>query len=95
MRRGTDGAKYEQAGLRVLDTLIDESGPYLSRESRHQGLLLHSIYHRPNGWDHVPRGAKIPRGESSMWGDYHLREAALFVKRMAEDAPYYTFFGPD
>jgi len=95
MRRGTDGAKYEQAGLRVLDTLIDESGPYLSRESRHQGLLLHSIYHRPNGWDHVPAGSKIPRGESSMWGDYHLREAALFVKRMAEDAPYYTFFGPD
>jgi hypothetical protein len=92
-RRGADGAKYEQAGLRVLDTLVDEGGPYLSREPRHQGLLLHSIYHRPNGWDYVPAGSTIPRGESSMWGDYHLREASLLVKRMAEDAPYYTFFG--
>ena len=75
--RGGDGKRYEQAGLRVLDTLIDETGPYLSRDGRHQGLLLHSIYHRPNGWDHVPAGSRIPRGESSMWGDYHLREAAL------------------
>ena len=60
----------------------------------HQGLLLHSIYHRPNGWDHVPAGSPIPRGESSMWGDYHLREAALYVKRLAEDGLYLTFFGP-
>jgi unsaturated chondroitin disaccharide hydrolase len=92
--RGGDGARYEQAGFRVLATLIDETGPYLSRDERHQGLLLHSIYHRPNGWDHVPSGARIPRGESSMWGDYHLREAALYVKRIAEGEPYYTFFGP-
>jgi hypothetical protein len=28
-----------------------------------------------------------------MWGDYHLREAALHVKRIAEGEPYYTFFG--
>ena len=91
--RGADGTRYEQAGLRVLDTLIDEAGPYLSRDDRHQGLLLHSIYHRPNGWDHVPAGSRIPRGESSMWGDYHLREAALYVKRVAEGGPYYTFFG--
>ena len=84
--RGGDGTRYEQAGLRVLDTLIDEAGPYLSRDGRHQGLLLHSIYHRPNGWDHVPAGSRIPRGESSMWGDYHLREAALYVKRIAEGA---------
>jgi unsaturated chondroitin disaccharide hydrolase len=91
--RGGDGNRYEQAGLRVLDTLIDETGPYLSRDGRHQGLLLHSIYHRPNGWDHVPAGSRIPRGESSMWGDYHLRELALYVKRMAEGGPYLTFFG--
>ena len=77
----------------MLDTLIDETGPYLSRDDRHQGLLLHSIYHRPNGWDHVPAGSRIPRGESSMWGDYHLREVALYVKRIAEGAPYFTFFG--
>jgi unsaturated chondroitin disaccharide hydrolase len=91
--RGGDAKRYEQAGLRVLDTLIDDTGPYLSRDGRHQGLLLHSIYHRPNGWDHVPAGSRIPRGESSMWGDYHLRELALYVKRIAEGAPYLTFFG--
>jgi hypothetical protein len=92
-RRGGDGGKYEQAGLCVLDSLTDEGGPYLSKSDRHQGLLLHSIYHRPNGWDHVPSGSKIPYGESSMWGDYHLLEAALYVKRLAESQPYYTFFG--
>jgi unsaturated chondroitin disaccharide hydrolase len=91
--RGGDGAKYEQAGLHVLDTLIGD-GPYLSRDARHQGLLLHSVYHRPNGWDHVPEGSRIPRGESSMWGDYHVLEAALYVKRLAEGGEYYTFFGP-
>jgi len=84
--------RYDQAGLRVLDTLLSE--PYLSVDESHQGLLLHSVYHWPNGWDHVPPGSKIPRGESSQWGDYHLREAALYVKRLAEDAPYLTFFGP-
>jgi hypothetical protein len=89
--RGDDGSRYEQAGLRVLDTLLDE--PYLSTDSRHQGLLLHSIYHRPNGWDHVPAGSKIPRGESSQWGDYHLREAALLVKRLASGGPYLAFHG--
>ena len=86
-----DGDRYGQAGLRVLDTLLGE--PYLSTSDRHQGLLLHSVYHWPNGWDHVPAGSRIPRGESSQWGDYHLREAALFVKRLAEGAPYLAFFG--
>jgi len=91
-RDDADGAdRYEQAGFRVLETLLGE--PYLSADDRHQGLLLHSIYHRPNGWDHVPPGSKIPRGESSQWGDYHVREAALYVKRLAEGAPYLTFFG--
>jgi hypothetical protein len=55
---------------------------------------LHSIYHRPNNWDHTPRGSKIPRGESSMWGDYHLREAALHVARL-ERGPYLAFFGKE
>jgi hypothetical protein len=76
----------------VLDTLCDE--PYLSSNAGHQGLLLHSVYHWPNGWDHVPSGSLTPRGESSQWGDYHLREAALYVKRLAEGQPYLAFFGP-
>src|SRR6185503_9994882 len=90
--RGGDGARYTQAGLLVLETLFDPGGPYVSASPDHQGLLLHSIYHRPNGWDHVPAGARAPRGESSMWGDYHAREAALYVQRLCA-GPYLTFFG--
>ncbi len=92
-KRGEDGERYTQAGLRTLARLIDPTGPYLSQDPNHQGLILHSIYHRPNGWDHVPPGSRIPRGESSQWGDYHAREAALYVKRLASGGPYLTFFG--
>jgi unsaturated chondroitin disaccharide hydrolase len=88
----SDADRYEQAGLRILETLFDAAGPYLSIDPNHQGLLLHSVYHWPNGWDHVPAGASIPRGESSQWGDYHAREAALYVKRIAEGGRYLTFF---
>jgi hypothetical protein len=84
------GEDYIRAGLAVLDTLLGE--PYLSVNARHQGLLLHSVYHRPRGWDHVPRGRKIPCGESSMWGDYHLMEAALLVQRILRGEPGHTFF---
>ena len=87
------GANYLAAGLTVARTLFAE--PYLSTKKNHQGLLLHSVYHRPNGWDHVPPGRKIPCGESSMWGDYHALELALLIKRMATGAPgapYLTFF---
>lgn len=85
------GKRYKQAGLTVANTLFDE--PYLSTDPKHQGLLLHSIYHRPNGWDHIPKGSKIPRGESSMWGDYHARELALLILREARKEPYLTFYG--
>jgi unsaturated chondroitin disaccharide hydrolase len=84
------GQRYWQAGLTVLHTLLDE--PYLSTKPDHQGLLLHSIYHRPNGWDYTPPGSKIPNGESSMWGDYHLREVCLYVQRIIDNKKYYTFF---
>ncbi len=72
--------RYLGSGLAVLSRLLEE--PYLSTESGHQGLLLHSVYHRPNGWDHIPRGRSVPCGESSMWGDYHLREAAVCAERL-------------
>jgi hypothetical protein len=91
-RRAADGARYLGAGLTVARTLFDE--PYLSTAPRHEGLLLHSVYHRPNGWDYVPPGRKVPCGESSLWGDYHARELALLILGMAEGRPYYTFFGP-
>lgn len=84
------GIRYWQAGLTVLNTLLDE--PYLSTNENHQGLLLHSIYHHPNGWDYIPAGSKIPYGESSMWGDYHFREVCLYLQKIIENEPYYTFF---
>lgn len=85
------GARYWQAGLTVLDRLLEE--PYLSTSADHQGLLLNAIYHRPRGWDHVPAGSRIPNGEACMWGDYHLVEAALYVQRIACGENYYAFFG--
>lgn len=84
------GTIYYQAGLTVAKTLFAE--PYLSTSESHQGLLLHSVYHRPNGWDYVPEDRKIPCGEASMWGDYHARELALLLLREIEVKPYLTFF---
>ena len=83
------GRRYLQAGLTVAGTLFAE--PYLSTDRKHQGLILHSVYHRPNGWDYIPKGRQVPCGESSMWGDYHAMELALLIARMAEGR-YYTFF---
>lgn len=81
---------YHQAALTLAQTLFQE--PYLSTDPAHQGLILHSLYHRPNGWDHIPPGREIPCGESSMWGDYHAMEFALLLRREALDQPYPTFF---
>ena len=78
--------RYFNAGLKVCDTLFDE--PYLSTDRNHQGLILHSVYHRPNGWDAIPPNAKVPAGESSMWGDYHAREVGLYLLRLIEGKPY-------
>jgi hypothetical protein len=84
--------RYIQAALTVTDTLFKE--PYLSTEPSHQGLLLHSVYHRPNGWDQVDESSRVPHSESSIWGDYHLRELGLYMLREAHNQPYLTFFGP-
>jgi unsaturated chondroitin disaccharide hydrolase len=89
--QGEQGSQYWQAGLTAVDALFAE--PYLSTDPTHQGLILHSIYHRPNGWDHVPAGQKIPCGESSMWGDYHAREVALYLHRINKGLPYYSYLG--
>ncbi len=86
-----EAQKYWQAGLTIVNTLLDE--PYLSTGPKHQGILLHSVYHQPNGWDHVPAGQKVACDESSMWGDYHARELALYLQRITGHEKYYTFFG--
>jgi hypothetical protein len=86
------GDRYWQAGLTTLRTLL--SPPYLAEAPEHDGLLLHTIYHRPRGWDYTPPGAKVPHGEACMWGDYHLLEAALYIQRLDYSQPYYAFFQP-
>jgi len=88
--RKDDAAKYMNAGLHTMNTLLDE--PYLSTDDLHQGLLLHAVYHHPRGWDHIAKGKNVPAGESCMWGDYHLREAALLVQRLGEGSEPYRFF---
>ena len=82
--------RYWQAGLTICDALFQE--PYLSEDPAHQGLILHSVYHRPNGWDHIPDGTGVPRGESSMWGDYHAREVGLYLLRVIHNGPYLKFW---
>ena len=80
---GSDGEaarRYMQAGLTMARTLC--AAPYLGEDPNHQGLLLHAVYHRPNGWDHVPAGSAVPNGEACMWGDYHLLELAVLVRRL-------------
>ena len=90
---GGDGARYTQSGLAVARTLLSDA--YLATRDAHQGLLLHSVYHRPNNWDFIPPGRKIPCGESSMWGDYHLLELAVYLHRLVGGGRYLTFFDTD
>ena len=79
-----------EAAFTITKTLLSE--PYISAKANHEGLLLHSVYHRPNGWDYIAPRQKIPNGESSMWGDYHLRELALLILREARGEPCITFW---
>ncbi len=84
------GNTYLATGLTVAGNVLSE--PYLSSDPRHQGLILHSVYHRPRGWDYVLPGKKNPSGEASMWGDYHALELALLIYRIGERKKYPTFF---
>ncbi|MCC6794909.1 MAG: glycoside hydrolase family 88 protein [Candidatus Hydrogenedentes bacterium] len=87
---GAKGKRYTQAGLTVARTLF--APPYLSTSYQHEGILLHSVYHRPNGWDYVPKGKKVPQGESSMWGDFHAMELAVYLMRVIKGGPYLAFY---
>lgn len=84
------GRTYFQAGLTTARTLFSE--PYLSTNPDHEGILLHAVYHRPNGWDHVPPGRTVPCGESCMWGDYHALELGVLIQRLADGGAYPAFF---
>jgi hypothetical protein len=82
--------RYTHAGLTIADRVL--CLPYLSKEASHQGLILHSLYHRPNRWDHIPAGHKVPCNEASQWGDYHARELALMLLRITDGKAHQTFF---
>lgn len=84
------GGRYERAGLSVAARLLSDD--YLSLDADHQGVLLHAVYHRPNGWDYAPGADGVPRGESCLWGDYHLVELGIYLKRLSEGADELVFF---
>jgi len=86
----TAAQRYTQAGLTMARTLFEE--PYLSTDPKHHGLILHSIYHRPRGWDHQPEPGFAPYGESSLWGDYHAMELAVMVQALAKRKKVFRFF---
>ena len=88
--KGRDGSAHRAAGLTIARSAF--SAPYLGTDASHEGLILHSVYHRPNGWDAIPPGRKVPCGEATRWGDYHARELALMIAREAEGKPYLRFF---
>ncbi len=88
--REAEGGRYWSAGLVAVDSML--SPRYLSEDREHEGLLLHSVYHWPRRWDAVPAGDVVAAGEATMWGDYHLREVALYLQRIIRSEPYLTFF---
>jgi len=83
---GDEGTTYLSAGLQIMERLASE--PYLSTGAAHEGLLLHSVYHYPNAWDYGERADAPPRGESCMWGDYHLLEAAMWCEEWLRGEPH-------
>jgi len=85
-----EGNKYTHAGLTVIKNILSDK--FLSRDPEHQGLILHSVYHYPKDWDYHKAGNNIPNGESSMWGDYHAREFAIYLHKILLKEKYYTFF---
>ncbi|MFM2243157.1 MAG: hypothetical protein RLZ97_2012 [Verrucomicrobiota bacterium] len=85
-----EAERVEKAALVTAGSLFSDT--YASGDPDHHGLLLHSIYHHPNGWDFRPDPTKAPYGESSMWGDYHAMELAVYLQRLIRQQPYLTFF---
>ena len=92
--RGDDGCvATRRPGLRVArhavrrERPVPEPGPGASGTAAPFGLSL------AERLGPRPAGRAMPRGESSQWGDYHAREVALYVKRLAEGEPYLAFFG--
>jgi hypothetical protein len=71
------------------DDTVKHMAPHVS----HMGVHDHGFNNvsRPRGWDNVPEGQAVPCGESSMRGDYHAREAVLYVERLGRGGEYLAF----
>ena len=82
---GDAGKTYLRAGFQIMERLASED--YLSGDINHEGLLLHAVYHYPNAWDYAERADIPPRGESCLWGDYHLLEAAMWCMEYLRNIP--------
>ena len=82
--------RYSGAAMTMMMSLLSDE--YLSLKEDHQGLLLHSIYHQPKGWDNIQNGQNISNGESCMWGDYHLLEAGVYLSKQVSGKAAPLFF---
>ncbi|RMD80293.1 MAG: glycosyl hydrolase [Lentisphaerae bacterium] len=85
---------YEAYAARIITTLF--SPPYLAEDPEHEGLILHAVYHRPNGWDLDPEHqGQVPRHEACLWGDYHALELAVAAKEeWGAGIPYRFYAAP-
>ena len=89
--QGQDGGAYVQAGLTVAADAVRRAVSLHGRRPPGLAACTPSTT-GPTAGTTSRRGSKVPCGESSMWGDYHARELALYIQRLAQDAPYYTFY---
>ena len=80
--------RYLQAGLTILHTIFDEPYLVLLPVTRACYCILFIIV--------LMDGTMFPRKQNSLWrikhvGDYHAREAALYLQRIINNETYYTF----
>ena len=58
--------------------------------------MLHSVYHRPNGWDHVPHGSRDPVRRVEQVGRLpRCARPRCTCGVWRQTQPYLTFFGPE
>jgi len=81
-RKQATGRRHalSSSGLTIASAILDE--PYVSADSKHQGLCSTPSIIVPMAGLHRAR-TESPNGESRMWGDYHARELALLLLREA------------
>ena len=89
-RQIPDTVKYLGCAITVSQTLFSDE--YISLHEKHEGLLLHAVYHVPNNWDNPSSKSSLPAGESCMWGDYHMLELARCIQQINSGLKQPSFF---